>query len=100
MALIGSDGKEVRDEAAPKIEFPCDNYPVKVVGKVDGNYKNLILEIFDVHAPGYDLEKVQVRDSSKGTFQSVTVYILATGKPQLEALHKALMANELVRMVI
>ena len=100
MALIGSDGKQVTDQEAPKIEFPCANYPVKVVGKGAEDFKDLMLEIFEVHAPGFDYTRVVVRDSSKGNFRSMTVYITATGVDQLQALHKDLSAHQLVHMVI
>ncbi len=100
MALIGSDGRVVCEKDAPKIEFPCENYPVKVVGKGADGYQAAVLAIFDQHAPGYDAGKIQVRNSSKGNFQSLTVYITATGEPQLAALHKALSDHPMVHMVI
>lgn len=100
MALIGSNGNTVTDENAPKIEFPCKNYPVKVVGKGSDDYREAILAIFDIHAPDYDPAKIKVRDSGKGNFQSLTIFITATGVDQLTALHKALSAHKLVHMVI
>jgi len=100
MALIDSSGRAVCENDAPKIEFPCAHYPVKVVGKATDDYRQVVLSIFDVHAPGYDLDKIKVRDSAKGNFQSITVFITATGEPQLAALHKELSSHELVHMVI
>ena len=100
MALIDADGKQVAEQEAPKIEFPCENYPVKVVGKGTDDFKDLMLEIFEVHAPGFDYAKVMVRDSSKGNFRSMTVYITATGEAQLKALHQQLKDHQLVHMVL
>ncbi|WP_369857135.1 YbeD family protein [Candidatus Thalassolituus haligoni] len=100
MALIKADGQPATTQEAPKIEFPCPDYPIKVVGKGKDNYRQVVLDIFQIHAPGFDIEKILVRDSSKGNFQSLTIYITATGIEQLEALHKELSAHELVHMVI
>lgn len=85
---------------APKIEFPCENYPVKVLGRCCEDYTDVILEIVNIHAPGFNAATVQVRDSAKGTFRSLTVYITATGMDQLSNLHKDLMAHDYVTMVI
>ena len=41
-----------------------------------------------------------MRDSARGTFTAITVTITATGKEQLEALHRDLMATGHVQMVI
>jgi putative lipoic acid-binding regulatory protein len=60
----------------------------------------VIIDVFERHAPGFDQEAISVKASSKGTFTSVTVTITATGKEQLESLHRDLMATGLVQMVI
>ena len=84
---------------APKIEFPCE-YPIKVLGRSSETYQMVILEVFERHAPGFDRQTIEVRDSSKGTFTSLTITITATGKEQLDALHRDLMATGHVQMVI
>lgn len=84
----------------PKIEFPCPNYPIKVVGVGADNYREVVLEIVELHAPGFDVEKIQIRDSRNGRFRSITLFITATGPEQLETLHQALRAHELVHMVL
>ena len=47
-----------------------------------------------------DQASIQVKDSARGTFTSLTVTITATGKDQLQALHQDLMATGHVQMVI
>ena len=84
---------------APKIEFPCE-YPVKVLGRAHEDFQPMVMDVFDHHAPGYDDATVEVRASRNGTFNSLTVMIIATGKEQLEALHVDLMDIEHVKMVI
>lgn len=85
---------------APKIEFPCENYPVKVLGHGKEDYDQVVLDIVSVHAPGFDAESIQVRDSKNGRFRAVTVYITATSIDQLRNLHRDLMAHEYIHMVI
>ena len=84
---------------APKIEFPCD-YPIKVLGRSSDAYQSIILDVFERHAPGFDRDTIEVRDSRKGTFTSLTITITATGKEQLDALHRDLMATGHVQMVL
>jgi putative lipoic acid-binding regulatory protein len=89
----------VTEPEAPKIEFPCD-YPIKVLGRSSEVYQTVILEVFERHAPGFDRQTIEVRDSRKGTFTSLTITITATGEEQLDALHRDLMATGHVQMVI
>jgi putative lipoic acid-binding regulatory protein len=58
------------------------------------------MEVMDEHAPGFDRERTTVKDSGKGRFQSVTVYITATGVEQLETIHQALRANPVTKVVL
>jgi len=83
----------------PKIEFPCD-YPIKVLGRSVPDFEVILLQVFEQHAPGFSRERMTSRSSSGGKFTAITVYITATGEPQLEALHRDLLATGLVQMVI
>ncbi len=83
----------------PKIEFPCE-YPIKVLGRAGDHFQPLVVDIFERHAPGFDRESILVKESSKGTFSSITITITATGPDQLRALHEELMATGHVQMVI
>lgn len=86
-------------QEAPKIEFPCD-YPLKVVGRADEDFRQVVLDVIEVHAPGFDQTTVTLQDSSKGRFQSVRVTITATGEPQLKSIFEDLKATGRVQMVI
>lgn len=85
---------------APKIEFPCANYPIKVVGKGEADYDQVIFDIIAVHAPDCDFARLTARDSKNGRFRAVTVYITATGINQLQKIHTDLSAHKYVHMVI
>ncbi|ASP40720.1 hypothetical protein CHH28_19495 [Bacterioplanes sanyensis] len=84
----------------PKIEFPCDDYPIKILGTGVENYDQLVIDIIRVHAPDFDAQRLQVRDSRNGRFRALTVYIRATGPEQLQRIHNDLSAQSFVHMVM
>ncbi|MBB3169273.1 HP0495 family protein [Simiduia aestuariiviva] len=84
----------------PKIEFPCENYPVKVMGDAGDALHVLVNEVMARHVAEFHPGLVTVRDSSKGRFQSLTVMITATGEDQLQAIFQDLKKNPIVRMVL
>ena len=85
---------------APKIEFPCKDYPIKVMGDAGEPLRELVLTVFSELAPGFNPDQIKVKDSSKGSFQSITVLITATGVQQLSDIHDALRVSPLVKMVL
>jgi putative lipoic acid-binding regulatory protein len=90
----------VSQKEPPKIEFPCDDYPIKVLGTGVDDYEQLVIDIIRVHAPDFDATSMQVRDSRNGRFRSITVYIRATGPDQLQRIHTDLTAQSFVHMVM
>jgi putative lipoic acid-binding regulatory protein len=83
----------------PKIVFPCP-YPIKVLGRAGDTFRATVLGVFDRHAPGFRRQDVVIKDSNKGTFQSITVTIEAQSEAQLRLIHQDLMGTGLVSMVI
>jgi hypothetical protein len=59
-----------------------------------------VLQVMETHAPGFDRSEITIRDSSKGRWQSITVVITATGKPQLSAIFEDLKTSSRVKMVL
>ncbi|MBH9397185.1 DUF493 domain-containing protein [Pseudomonas aeruginosa] len=88
------------DVQPPKIEFPCERYPIKVIGDAGEGFSDLVVEIIRRPAPDLDAETLVVRDSSKGRFLSVQVLITATDVDQLQAIHNDLRATGRVHMVL
>lgn len=84
----------------PKIEFPCPDYPIKVMGLASDEYTEAVLDIIESHAEGFDRSKVRIQASSKGTFHSVTVFIEATGVEQLQNLFEDLKHHPSTKMVL
>ena len=83
-----------------RIEFPCEDYPIKIVGEAAVSFREHVFTMVERHAPGFDSERMEIRDSKNGTYQSITLYIRATGVEQLSALNTDLRTNRLVKMVL
>ena len=101
MALITKNGDQAENAVdAPKIEFPCENYVIKVVSlDVDGIHTE-ITERLLVHAPEMNTAAENINRSSKGRFISFSFRIVAQSEGQLSALHSDLMSIEAVKMVM
>jgi putative lipoic acid-binding regulatory protein len=89
----------VNEPKKPQIEFPCQ-YPIKVMGSAGPELYQHILRVMDAHAPGYKASEITIKNSNKGNWQSITVVITATGKPQLDALFADLKTSTTVKMVL
>lgn len=85
---------------APKIEFPCPDYPIKVVGKNADDFQAFVVEVMLTHVPDLDVSRITIRDSSKGTYRSIRMFITATGEAQLKSLHEELIASDRVHIVL
>jgi len=89
----------LNEQEKPQIEFPCQ-YPIKVLGDGSPELLEHTLRVVDKHAPGYQASDISSRASSKGKWQSITVIITATGKPQLDAIFADLKTSPKVKMVL
>ncbi len=84
---------------SPKIEFPCD-YPIKVIGHDEDDFKNFVIETVKTHAPTLEIERIEENPSRNGKFLSVRLWILATGEAQLQQIFEDLKASGRVQMVL
>ena len=91
----GTPGKQ-----AARIDFPCPDYPVKIIGLSGTEFQNYVLQTLEAFAPGFDRQKLAIKDSGKATYQSITVLITATGEQQLSEMNSALRASHLVKIVL
>ena len=92
--------KKLPEKEPPKIEFPCEDYLIKVLGVAHEEMFEFVLETTEQFSPGFNRDKTTLKASGKGRFQSVTVYITATDLEQLQAYHRTLMAHPYIKMVI
>ena len=83
----------------PKIEFPC-RYPVKVMGVAGDEFRSATIMIFEKHAGVITETDINIRASTGGNYEAVTVTITANGIEHLEAIFADLKVHPLVRMVL
>ncbi len=91
---------EETEQQPPKIEFPCANYPIKIIGDNCDTFVDVIIEVLQRHAPEVEPAAITRRDSSNGRFLSVQVHIHAQGIEQLENINRDLRETGIVRMVL
>ena len=91
---------EVTEQQPPKIEFPCENYPIKIIGDTCDTFVDVVIEVLQRHAPEVDAAAIKRRDSSNGRFLSVQVHITAQCIEQLEDINRDLRETGIVRMVL
>jgi len=89
----------VSDAKKPEIEFPCQ-YPIKVLGDAHAELNQHVVDVMNTHAPKITESDLNIKNSSKGKWQSITVTITATGKPQLDAIFADLKTSTRVKMVL
>lgn len=87
------------DVKAPKIEFPCSDYPIKVIGDTVVGFKDTVIEILSKYAK-VDLSTLAERQSKEGKYTTVQLHIIATGEDQLHNINSALRATGIVKLVI
>lgn len=83
------------DDQETLLEFPC-RFPIKAMGRADGDFETLVVEIVRRHAPNLGEGAVRVRESRGGKWVSVTVVVEARSKDQLDAIYRDLSAHERV----
>ncbi len=88
------------DMEPPRIEFPCANYPIKVMGEASAEFRQHVLNVFQQFAPEFNSDEVVIHPSRNGRYESVNVAITATGVDQLTAIFEALKKHPAVRMVL
>ena len=81
------------------LTFPCQ-FPVKAMGRQDGDFPDRVLDLVARHAPEAGPEQVRVTESRAGRYQSVTVTVTATSRAQLDAIYRELAADAAVLMTL
>lgn len=83
------------------LEFPC-RFPIKAMGRADGNFDAVVVQIIRRHAELWADEEQPVASnpSSAGKYISVTVVIEATSQAQLDAIYQDLTESPDVLMAL
>ncbi len=81
------------------IEYPS-RFPIKVMGvKVDG-FVAAIAHVARQFDPDFDETTIELRDSSGGKYQGITITITATSREQLDELYRTLTTHPMVKVVL
>ena len=86
-------------EQVSLIEYPCD-FPIKIIGKAQQNFMQIVLPIVKYHAPDFDITTMTVRASKNGNYLSITCTIRAVSRSQLDALYKSLSDHPMIAVVL
>jgi putative lipoic acid-binding regulatory protein len=81
------------------LEFPCA-FPIKIMGRRQDGFAQLISDIVVRHAPDFDPATLEMRTSSAGNYLSLTATVNATSRQQLDDLYRDLVAQPMVAMVL
>ncbi|SFU43170.1 DUF493 family protein [Pseudoduganella namucuonensis] len=81
------------------IEYPSD-FPIKVMGPTHDDFAAAVVAVVLKHDPTFHEGKMEVRPSAKGNYTGLTVTVLATSRPQLDALYTELSGHPMVKIVM
>ena len=81
------------------LTFPTD-FPIKVMGRREDGFAQVVSEIALRHAPDFDPATMEMRTSKQGRYLSLTVTIRAVSREQLDALYSELSGHKMVIMVL
>lgn len=79
--------------------FPCD-YPIKVMGKDCEELSISMCEIIERHAGEIHPNQISSKKSTKGSYISYTVRIVATSRTQLDCINQELQDHPLVAYIL
>ena len=79
------------------MDFPT-SFPYKVVGDARDTLADDVVAVVQRHVPGDYMPTSKV--SSKGTYNSITINVIVSGKEQIERLYIELAAIEGVKRVL
>jgi len=80
-------------------EFPSD-FPIKVMGRHDGNLRTLTQAIIERHAGPLAESCVRTRTSGDGNFLALTYMVRASSREQLDDIYRELTACKSVLMAL
>lgn len=87
------------DQRDSLIEYPSD-FPIKIMGVMHDVFAQTMVEVVVRHDPTFHAGRMEMRPSSKGTYLSLTVTVLATSREQLDNLYRELSSHPMVKVVL
>lgn len=88
-----------QDPPPSLLTFPCV-FPLKVMGRREDGFAQLVSEIVLRHAGDFRPETIEMRSSKNARYLSLTVTLNARSREQLDALYSELSKHPMVIMVL
>lgn len=85
-------------DASP-LTFPCD-IPIKVFGRNELEFREATLAVIRAHVGGVAETQVAERESSGGSYLSLTVTVRLESREQADAVFSDLSSHEQILMVL
>lgn len=85
---------------APKIEFPCERYLIKVIGDASASFAEKVANVLVKYDAKVTADSFKENASSKGRFVSLNIYMRIEKAEHLQQLHEELKQNPAVKMVL
>lgn len=89
----------MNEQSRPEIEFPCADYPIKVVGDAEPNFRAQVVTVLERLAVEFS-DSMREAPSRNGRFVSLTIFITAEHEEQLKDINGQLRRLDCVRMVL
>jgi putative lipoic acid-binding regulatory protein len=93
------DGEAEFTKRESLLAFPTE-FPIKIMGRREGNFAQGVMEIVLKHSPEFDPKTLEMRPSRKGKYLGITVTIQAKSREQLDGLYRELCDHPSVVMVL
>jgi putative lipoic acid-binding regulatory protein len=90
----------MKREDAPKIEFPCERYLIKIVGDSHPEYKPFVAGVLSKYDASVTVDSFRENPSKNGRFVSLNVHMRIEKEDHLRELFEELKVNAMVKMVL
>lgn len=80
-------------------EFPCQ-FPIKIMGNKSADLKKMVLDALTSIGIDASTAEIQTRESTGGSYLSVTALFKVESKEQLDQLYQRLSSNPDIKMVL
>jgi uncharacterized protein len=97
--MISPENHAAFDRLEKLLLFPTI-FPLKVMGVKVENFQAEIIVLVRTYIPEFDASSVEVRNSTKGAYQSLTLNLKVTSRLELEAIYDAVSTHPLVKIVL
>lgn len=81
------------------IEFPCE-FPIKMMGRDSDEFRITARVLIESHVGPIADDAIQINQSGKGNFVSVTVTVTATSQEQLDDIYREVSGHDDVLMAL